>query len=89
MGHRVKVQSTKVVDLVTGMMREAHIDELLLDKIEQSVTAVVWSTGCPVYDRVPWLLGRNSSRVLGWQELVEPGSFIVLAESPQKHTFDA
>ena len=89
MGQRAKAQSTKVIDLVTGMRGEARIDEFFLEEIEQSVTAIVWATGCPIEDRIPWLLGRDSSRVLSWQELVEPGSFIVLAESRQKQPFDA
>lgn len=84
MGYSVKTQTAKVVDLATGMIVEADLKTFDLEDIEKSVTAIVWSTGCPVYDRVPWLLKNNYSRVLEWQELVEPGSMIVLVEEQTK-----
>lgn len=74
-----KIRTTKVVDLVTGTIAEADLEELHND--DKSVTSVVWSTGCPVYDRVPWLLGNGRSRLVDWQDLVEPGSMIVLVKT--------
>ena len=82
-----KARIAKIIDLPTGMIAEADLEDFEIGEIEKSVTAIVWSTGCPVYDRVPWLLNGNSSKRMGWQDLVEPGSLIVLVESAQKEDY--